>query len=170
MKFLDVMIGVVLGVGFQWWSELNEIWMYVAFIFIYIDLVDYWIDYYPSLQKFPPLKEIDFILDVGIIFAMFLYIYSASISIVYLMSAFALFRFFDWLWLLRAKRDHDLKGSDLVYVNTWIRFNIIEILLPLVLILASRKIESLYVLIIFIAIRLLLRFTASLNYKKVYLT
>ena len=38
------MVGVVLGLGFQWWPLLKEPWQYTAFIFVYLDIVDYWID------------------------------------------------------------------------------------------------------------------------------
>ena len=38
LKFIDIMIGVVLGLGFQWWPLLQEPWQYVAFIFVYLNI------------------------------------------------------------------------------------------------------------------------------------
>jgi len=26
LKFVDIMVGIVLGLGFQWWPELHEPW------------------------------------------------------------------------------------------------------------------------------------------------
>ena len=84
------MIAVVLGLGFQWWPALTEPWHYIAFIFVYVDIVDYWMDYGPSLKKFPPKREIDIILDILIMFALFLYIFIVGAALALLESVLTL--------------------------------------------------------------------------------
>jgi hypothetical protein len=83
VKFIDMMIGIVLGLGLQWWVNLESTWQYVAFVFCYFDITDYWIDYGPSLKKFPPKREIDVFLDVAIAFSLFFYIYTTQVSVFY---------------------------------------------------------------------------------------
>lgn len=170
LKFIDIMIGVVLGLGFQWWPNLQEGWQYIAFIFAYVDLVDYWIDYSPSLRRFPPRRELDLLLDVAIIFAMFLYIYSAQLPLAYFLGAYALFNAIDILWLWRARVEYQPTGRDRAFVDTWIVFNSIEILYTLGIILGSRivPLPAIAYLASFIALRLATRVFASLKYKKVY--
>lgn len=170
LKFIDIMIGVVLGIGFQYWQELHELWQYVAFIYVYIALIDYWIDYGPTLRKFPPKKELDVMLDVAIMFALFLFIFAVQYSIVYILSAFVLLRALDFIWLLKVKRNHHPTGKDLTYVNTWLRVNVIDCIFALSLIGVSWlvPIPSLITLIIFILINSLMRTYASIQYKKVH--
>jgi hypothetical protein len=172
LKFIDIMIGVVLGLGFQWWPNLTEKWQIAAFIFVYIDIIDYWIDYGPSLKKFPPIKEVDVFLDVAIVFSMFLYIYSTQLQIIYLLLAFVLLRIFDFFWLLSSKNEFYSSVSDFdkKYLKTWLRFDIFEIIMALMVfdLYLLIAIPPLSVLIIYIFLRISLRVIASLQYKKAY--
>lgn len=59
VKFVDIVLGVILGLGFQWWPMLHEPWQYVAFVFVYLNLIDFWIDYTPAMKKYPLKSEID---------------------------------------------------------------------------------------------------------------
>ena len=92
LKFLDIMIGIILGLGFQWWPNLVESWQYIAFIFVYLDIIDYWIDFLPALRKFPPEAELDWFLEVGIMFFLFLFIYTTQTTIGYFLWSFFGFR------------------------------------------------------------------------------
>src|SRR5687768_14211625 len=92
LKFIDIMIGIVLGLGFQWWIILQQPWQYIAFVFVYFDIVDNWIDYSHSLKKFPPKREIDVFLDLSIMFVFFLYIYTTQLTIVYFLITFIVFK------------------------------------------------------------------------------
>lgn len=173
LKFIDIMIGIVLGLGFQWWPNLGGVWQYVAFAFVYLDIIDYWIDYSPSLKKFPPKREIDLIIDVAIMFAVFLYIYSAQLTVVYFLGAFALFRLFDFFWFWRVRSQYQPTHTDKLFIDTWLRFDIIEMVfaLGLITITAFTSLSpslSLIVLIIFIIFRIFMRIIASFRYKKVY--
>ena len=170
LKFIDVMIGIVLGLGFQWWPNLHLPWQYVAFIFVYFDIVDYWIDYAPSLRKFPPKRELDLMLDVAIMFSLFLYIYATQLTVVYFLAAFVIARVFDLLWLLRAKAEYHPLGAERIYVDTWVHFNIVDILVTLAFISARSywSIEEGMILAGFIFFRVIVRIVASLRYKKVY--
>lgn len=172
LKFIDIMIGVVLGLGFQWWPNLQESWQYLAFAFAYVDIIDYWIDYSPSLKKFPPKRELDLILDVAIMFSLFLYIYAAQTTIWYLFAAFIAFRAADALWLLRARHEHQPTHLDKVFLDTWLQFDLIEITVALGLIGASSwlKFAPIGILIAFIVFRVAMRVLASFRYKKVYFT
>lgn len=169
LKFIDVMIGIVLGLGFQWWTNLSAPWQYAAFIFAYVDIVDYWIDYGPALKKFPPKREIDVILDVAIMFSLFLYIYTAQLTIAYFLLAFALSRALDFFWLLSSRNEYTPKGSDKIFVDTWIKFDIFEF--AVALILAGSTVfgfSALSILMVYIAVRIVIRITASLKYKKAH--
>ena len=171
IKFIDILIGMVLGLGFQWWPSLQEPWQYLVFIFVYLDIVDYWIDYAPSLKKFPPKREIDIILDVGIMFSLFLYIYSASqLSIEYLLGAFILFRILDFLWLFSSKQEYKPTGGDALFVNTWLKLNLIEAIITglIVVVTLMGSIPPLVVIIGFIIFRIVTRIFASWKYKKVH--
>lgn len=164
------MIAVVLGLGFQWWPSLTLPWHYIAFIFVYIDIVDYWMDYGPSLKKFPPKREIDIILDILIMFALFLYIYSTQLSILYFLSSFVFLRILDYLWLLSSKNQFHPTGSDKLFVNAWLRYDLVESILTVALILITKysTLHPLYSLLIFISFRIVARILASLNYKKIH--
>lgn len=172
IKFIDIMIGVILGLGFNWWKELQEPWQFIAFIFVYLDVVDYWIDYGPSLKKFPPKKEIDVFLDLAICFSLFLYIYSTQLSITYFIMASGLIKIFDFFWLFSSKLEYRPTDFDKKYIVTWMITDGIEIALAALIILLASFINfsSLTILIIFIALRLSARVIASYNYKKIYLS
>ena len=171
LQFINTMVGVVLGLGFAWWTALKEPWSYIAFVFAYIDVIDYWIDYEPSLKKFPAKREMDVMLDLGIIFSLFLYIYATQLSIVYFLAAFMLLKILDFFWLLRAKREYNPTGSDKVFTNTWLKLNIVEVVLSGLLIIAAYlfTIPSLAILITYIIMRVLVRIVSVKNYKRLHL-
>lgn len=170
LKFLDIMIGLVLGLGFQWWPNLAAPWQYLAFIFVYIDIVDYWIDYGPSLKKFPPKREIDIMLDVAIMFSLFFYIYATQLTPVYFFGAFAVFRILDYFWLFSSKREYHPTRTDRVFVETWMTFDLLECALSLVLLYLAviQMFAALPLLLVFIAGRILMRVLASWRYKRVH--
>ena len=165
------MIGVILGLGFQWWTELKEPWQFAAFIFVYLDIVDFWIDYGPALKKFPPKKELDVFLDLAICFSLFLYIYSTQHSVIYFIMAFGLLRIFDFIWLYSSRAEYKPAGFDKKYLDTWMLIDGIEVAISAVIILLSSlfNFSPLIVLLVFIATRIAMRIFASISYKKVYL-
>jgi hypothetical protein len=169
-KFIDIMIGVVLGLGFQWLPILHAPWQITAFIFAYIDIVDYWIDYGPALKKFPPKREVDVLLDVAIVLAIFLYIYTTQVGIIAFLGAFILFRLFDYLWLLSSKYEFSPTGTVKKYVDTWLMLDLIEIGVTAVLVwfTAVLSFNPLPILVVYIIFRLLTRVFASLRYRKSY--
>jgi hypothetical protein len=170
LKFIDILIGIVLGLGFQWWPLFTEPWQYVAFIFAYFDIVDYWIDYAPSLKKFPPKREFDVMLDLGIMFILFLYIYATIVSMTYFLVAFIVWRVLDYLWLWSSKHEYSPGGSDKLFVDTWMKFNLLEAVIAGGLVLGSNvfNIEPMTILAVFIICRIIVRVLASLRYKKVH--
>src|SRR3989344_4530791 len=170
LKFMDIMIGVVLGLGFQWWPNLHEPWQYAAFIFVYVDLVDYWIDYSSALKRFPPKRELDIMLDVAVIFMMFLYIYSTQLSILYFLVSFGAFKIVDTLWLARVRIEYHPEGREEKFVHAWIRYNLAEIFYTGGLLLTTMiyPMAALSLLGIFAILRLATRILASLHYKEIY--
>jgi len=170
LKFLDIMVGIVLGLGFQWLPELKEPWQYLAFIFAYLDIVDYWIDYSPSLKKWPPKREIDVLLDVAIMFTLFMYIYAAQLTIFYFLISFVALKILDYVWLLSSKYEYKPTGSDKLFMDTWIQFNLIEVIVTVVLIclFIFFSLHPFVVLLAFIIFRVITRIFASLRYKKVH--
>jgi len=170
LKFIDIMIGIVLGLGFQWWPDLREPWQYAAFIFAYLSVIDYWIDTAPALKKYPPKRELDLILDVAIMFALFLFIYSTRESILYFFITFIVFRVIDFLWILRVKWEYEPMQHDGLVINTWLSFNSAEIIAAsgLVLLNFVYPLSPLILLSIFIIFRLISRIFSSFRYKRVY--
>src|SRR3989344_4227887 len=126
LKFIDIMIAIILGLGFQWWPNLIEPWQYVAFFFAYFSIVDYWIDYIPALKKYPPKSEVGLLADILVLFSMFLLIYSAQKNIAYFFIAFIVFRAVDFVWMWRIRREYALSEKDIIFFNTWLTFEIIE--------------------------------------------
>ncbi|MFH1597809.1 MAG: hypothetical protein ABIB97_01900 [Patescibacteria group bacterium] len=170
IKFVDIMIGVVLGVGFQWWPDLKEVWQYLAFLFVYLNLIDYWIDYSPTIKKFPLKRELDVILHTFIIFSMFFLIFNTSNSLSAFLLAFVLYRILDIVWIWRMKTVYRASAYDKKFLNSWGLQDIYEVAFTLLLLLAfwMWKGQPLYYLLIFIALRVLTRIMASLRYKKIY--
>ena len=166
------MIGVVLGLGFQWVPSLTYPWQYIAFAVAYLEIIDYWIEYSPSLKKWPPKKEIDLILDVSIVFSLFLYIYSTQLTIYHFLGAGILIRLLDYFWIFSSKIEFNPTGLDKTYMNTWLKLNLIlasgsAIALGLGYYL---NIAPLNILFIYIGIKLFIRILASLHYKKIHYT
>ena len=126
LKFVDVMIGVVLGVGFQWWPELHDFWQHVAFLFIYLNLVDFWIDYSPTLKKFPIKREFDVIIHTFLVFLMFYMIYSVTLSIQHIFISYGIFRLLDILWIHRMRKGYPVSESDMKFLSGWNRQDIKE--------------------------------------------
>lgn len=170
LKFIDIMIGIVLGLGFQWWPELHEPWQYAAFFFAYLSIIDYWIDYTPALRKFPPKSEVDLMADVGILFTMFLLIYAAQLTIVYFLTVFAIFRAIDLVWMLRIRYEYVLGAADRIFFDTWFRFEIIEAAVAGVAAGLTLNFgwPAATILIAFIVFRITMRALASFTYKKVH--
>lgn len=167
---MDIMIGVVLGLGFQWWPNLSETWQFLAFILAYLLIVDYWIDTGSALKKFPPKRELDIILDVTVMFSFFLFIYSTQATIEYFLWAFILFRILDIFWILRVKAEYKPTHHDELVMNTWMFADCAEILSAFALLsLESRGIAPLSLLGAFIVVWLVIRVVSSLRYKKVFI-
>ena len=164
------MVGVILGLGFQWWPALQYPWQYIAFFFVYLDIVDNWIDYAPSLKKFPPKREVDVFLDLGIVFVFFLYIYSTQLTIVYFLTTFLVFKILDYFWLLSSKREYNPTGVDRLFLDTWLFFDLLEAVITACLIglVLLFSMQPLTVIILFIVIRVITRVWASFRYKKVH--
>lgn len=171
LKFIDIMVGIVLGLGLQWWAELQEVWQFVAFIFVYIFIIDYWIDYGPSLKKFPPKKEIDIFLDISISFAMFFCIYATQQTFAHLLVAFGILLILDFFWLLSSKHEYNPKNSDKLFVNTWLITNVVQIIIVTITLLFHfmTTIQPLVLLVIFMALLLAARIWASTRYRSWHL-
>ena len=171
LKFLDIMIGLVLGLGFQWWPQLDKPWQYLAFVFVYLDIIDHWIDYGPTLRKFPPKREVDILLNVAIMFTFFFYIYTTQLDIIYFLASFVAFRLLDFLWLLRSKYEYKPVGSDKTYVHMWLVYDALEMVMTGGLIAATflfPAVSSLSLIFIYVVVRILIRITASWEYKKIH--
>ncbi|MBI4133440.1 hypothetical protein HY478_02395 [Candidatus Uhrbacteria bacterium] len=170
LKFIDIMVGVVLGLGFQWWADLREPWQYIAFIFVYLNLIDYWIDYSPTLKRFPPKHEPDLIVHVFIGFTMFLLVYATRGTPLGFFLTFLVYRIADIWWTINMRRDYRPEPKDLIFINTWLRFDIIEALGAGVLALATHAVAvpPLVLIILFVVFRLLTRALASVRYRKVF--
>ena len=164
------MVGVVLGLGFQWWPEVNEPWEYLAFIFAYLNIIDYWIDYNPLAKKYAMKLEIDVMLHTVIIFSMFLIIFATQKTIFYFLVSFALYRVADILWIWRIKSEHKIPPSDLVFLDTWFLYDFVEAFICIGLYAAALygNVSPLWIMVIFVCLRILTRAIESTRYKRVF--
>lgn len=170
LKFVDIMFGIVLGLGFQWWPDLHEPWQYIAFIFIYLNLIDYWIDYSPTIKKFPPRKELDLIIHIFIMFMIFLLVYSTRGVVAFLFLTFVIYRIADLCWLFNISREYKC-GTDKRFVDTWIRFDIVEVVFSVILFFVCQFfsfLPALAAVSVFIIFRLTTRVLSSVRYKKIF--
>ena len=128
--------------------------------------------YGPSLKKFPPKKEIDVLLDVSIVFAMFLFIFTAQLQIWNFLSAYILLMVFDYFWLFSSDREYKPLGHDKLYLETWMRLHVVEVIFATMLILAAKFVlftAPTVVLIIFIIFIVVVRLWGSFRYRRAYL-
>ena len=109
-------------------------------------------------------------LDVAIIFTMFLYIYSTQLTITYFLVSFGAFRIIDTFSLIRARREYHPSGREKKFVHAWIAMNIAEMLYTagLLIVAIQFAFSPLMLLGMYIALRLATRIIASLHYKEVY--
>lgn len=170
LKFIDIMLGIILGLGFQWWPDLVHAWQIIAFVFIYLNLVDYWIDYSPTLKKFPLAGQFDVITHTFLIFGMFFMVYTTQKSVPVFLLSFVFFRLIDIIWLWRIEKVHKPAPHDERFIKTWIRQDFYEILSCIVLIILSilTKASPLLIILVFIGARVGLRAFSSVSYKKLY--
>jgi hypothetical protein len=170
LKFIDIMIGIILGLGFQWWPELHEPWHYVAFFFACFSIIDYWIDYVPALKKFPPKTELTLIADFGVLFMMFLLVYATQFTAAYFLTVFAIYRFIDLIWIARVRYEYRISPPDTIFFRTWFRFEVVEGLTALILAAASYYglLTPLVAVSLFIVFRIFMRVLASWQYKRVH--
>lgn len=164
------MVGVVLGLGFQWWIDLKEPWQYLAFAFAYLNIIDYWVDYNPLAKKYALKLEIDVILHTLIIFGMFLFIFSTQKSIFYFLVSFAVYRVADILWIWRIKSEHKIPSRDLIFLDTWFLYDFVEVFISAGLYVLAHfgVLSPLSVLVVFICARIITRTIESKRYKKVF--
>jgi hypothetical protein len=172
LKFIDVMIGVILGLGFQWWPELTSAWQYIAFIFVYLNLIDYWIDYSPTLKQYPLKNQFDVVLHTCVMFAMFFLVYTTQRTIQIFLISFVFYRIIDIIWIWRMKTEYNPPAREQIFLNTWSISDIIESIGALLIIMFSLLFSapSLIYIMIFIILRLASRLFASIRYKSVYYT
>ncbi len=170
IKFIDIMIGIVLGLGFQWWPALTQPWQYIAFIFVYIDIIDYWIDYAASRKKFPSKREVDIILDIAVMFALFLYIYSTQVTVNYFLISYLTLSVFDLLSIVRTRSQHQLGGAGRDFFGAYLMVDIANVIIcgTLALAATSFSLEPLTTLMIFIGARVMMRILASIKHKHVF--
>lgn len=170
LKFADIMIGIILGLGFQWWTELHQTWQYIAFIFVYLNLIDYWVDYSPVLRRYPFRREIDVLLHFAIIFMMFYLIYSVLLSVTALIVAFVIYRLIDLIWLWRLFRSYRISETDRPFLRGWAIFESIEAacLLIVALLIHAEVVDAMIGLSIFIGLRIISRIATSWFYNSIY--
>ena len=170
LKFIDIMVAVVLGLGFQWWPEIKEPWQYIAFFFAYLNLIDYWIDYNPTAKKYALKLEIDVVVHTLIIFGMFLLVFATQKSLTYFLFSFAFYRIADIIWLYCIKWKHKTINEDSIFINTWLLSDVVESAAAITLggIALSQPSSGLRLLSLFILIRVFTRSISSLRYKKIF--
>ena len=87
------------------------------------------------------------------------------------LSSFIFLKVLDYFWLLSSKYEFRPTGFDRIFVNAWLKYNLVESILTVALIAltAYLALSALYSLVLFIVFRIIVRIFASLEYKKIHL-
>ncbi len=171
LKFVDLMVGIVLGAGFLWVTNFHQPWQYLAFLFVYLDILDYWLDHSSAQAKFPSKRIFDLVLTILTVLAIFSYTFTIQFGLWPLLLAFGLFKFFDFIWLIRVEKQHRPHGEEKMFVNSWIICDILEVgfALAMIILLLQISIQPMTLLIIFIIFRVLVWLLATQSHKKLFL-
>ncbi len=128
IKFLDVMFGAIVAIGFgQWFSvDERESLFFISFLFAHIILIDVWVNYDPTVRKFPTKNPYFLVLDLALIFTMaFLIYYSMSSLHRFLLSIIAL-RLVGVLWSERSLIEYKPGKPDATYLKHTRNRNFVE--------------------------------------------
>ncbi|MBI4177014.1 MAG: hypothetical protein HY516_01470 [Candidatus Aenigmarchaeota archaeon] len=144
IKFLDVMFGAIIAIGFGQWFSVSERAniFFAAFIFAHIMLIEIWINYDPTVRKYPTKNPYFLILDLALIFTMSFLIYYSMFDLQkFLVSVIAL-KAVGGLWAERPLKEYKIRGSNLSYLKYMRKRNSLEMLPFLFLFSLSGKLDS----------------------------
>ncbi len=119
IKFLDVMFGAIIALGFGQWFSVSERegLFFMSFLFAHVILIDVWVNYDPIVRKFPTKNPYFLILDLAMIFTMSFLIYYSMFHLQrFLLSIIAL-RLAGIFWSERPLKEYKLNGSDAAYLK-----------------------------------------------------
>ncbi|MBI4168188.1 MAG: hypothetical protein HY515_04485 [Candidatus Aenigmarchaeota archaeon] len=128
IKFLDVMFGAIIAIGFGQWFAVSDraTVFFAAFLFAHIMLIEIWINYDPTVRKFPTKNPYFLILDLALIFNMSFLIYYSMFDLQkFLMSIIAL-KVVGGLWAERPLKEYKIRGSNLSYLKYIRKRNLLE--------------------------------------------
>ncbi len=144
IKFLDVMFGAIIALGFgQWFSvaERDTIF-FISFVFAHIMLIDVWINYDPTIRKFPTKNPYFLILDLTLIFTMTFLIYYSMFSLQKFLVAVVALRLIGVVWAERPIREYKIRGTDKSYLKYISKRNLFEAAAFAVLAYVFAKVDS----------------------------
>ncbi len=119
IKFLDVMFGAIIAIGFGQWFAVSEreSLFFVSFLFAHVMLIDVWVNYDPTVRKFPTKNPYFLILDLALIFTMSFLIYYSMFNLQrFLLSIIAL-RLVGVFWSERPLKEYKLNRYDTAYLK-----------------------------------------------------
>ncbi|MBI2084970.1 MAG: hypothetical protein HYT71_00475 [Candidatus Aenigmarchaeota archaeon] len=119
IKFLDVMFGAIIALGFGQWFSVpeREIIFFIAFVFAHTILIDVWINYDPTIRKFPTKNPYFLILDLALIFTMAFLVYYSMFNLQRFLVSAAVLRTIGILWSERPLKEYKIRGSDSSYLK-----------------------------------------------------
>ncbi len=169
IKFLDVMFGAIIAIGFGQWFAVAErpSIFFIAFLFAHIMLIEVWINYDPTIRRFPTKNPYFLILDLALIFTMSFLIYYSMFDLNKFLLAIIVLKAVGGLWAERPLKEYKIKGSNLSYLKYMRKRNSLEILPFLFIFYLSDKLSPNVLLTLVIAAWMAFRLYDAARIKNV---
>ncbi len=153
IKFLDVMFGAVIALGFNEWFRVPE-HTYQSlltptvelgmFIFSFMVLIDVWIKYDPTVRQFPTKHPHMLIVDLLLVLTMFFLVHSSIFDFKNFMGTIVILRSLQAVLSQRVLMEYKLVKTQLTYFKYERNAGVAETLAFMVFFLAADKLQSIY--------------------------
>ncbi len=117
-KFVNLMFGIMLILGFLDWAGVSNTLQYVLFLFTYVLLITYWMAHRNYLNHFPPKNLLGVIIDITAMAVLFLTIKAALLPLGFYFAALAILRAVDALGITRMISDYVSSRKDVLHLKS----------------------------------------------------
>lgn len=156
IKFLDVMFGAVIALGFNEWFRVPE-HTYQSllspsvelgiFLFSYLVLIDVWIKYDPTIRQFPTKHPHLLIIDMLLVLTMFFLVHSSIFNFQNFLGTVVILRALGALLSQRIIMEYKLGSKYLKYFKYQRNTSLAEMSAFLFLFLILDKLQSVYIML-----------------------
>ncbi len=151
IKFLDVMFGAVMALGFTEWFKVPEHTSQSLltptvelgmFLFSYLILIDMWIKYDPTMRRFPTKHPHLLIIDLFMVFTMFFLVHNSIFNNRNFLGTIVVLRAVGSLWSQRTMMEYKLAKKHLEYFLRQRNAAVAEMFAFLLLFVVADKLPS----------------------------